>query len=167
MHRLPALLATFLIASTAWAHGADAGGPAHSGPNLDPVTTAFGRTGDPRQPTRTIRVDLADTMRFTPGEITVRVGETILFVVRNRGQVLHEMVLGDRGELERHAALMKKNPAMAHEAPYMAHVAPGGSGQIVWQFTRAGEFFYGCLVPGHFEAGMVGRIRVLPTAGRP
>jgi uncharacterized cupredoxin-like copper-binding protein len=42
------------------------------------------------------------------------------------------------------------------------HVAPGKTGEIVWQFTKAGEFHFGCLVPGHFEAGMVGRIRVLP-----
>jgi uncharacterized cupredoxin-like copper-binding protein len=31
-----------------------------------------------------------------------------------------------------------------------------------WQFTRAGEFFYACLIPGHFEAGMVGKVTVTP-----
>ena len=34
------------------------------------------------------------------------------------------------------------------------------SGTVVWQFTRAGEFQFGCLVPGHFEAGMVGKVTV-------
>ena len=33
-----------------------------------------------------------------------------------------------------------------------------------WLFTRDGEFYYCCLVPGHFEAGMVGRIRVTERA---
>jgi uncharacterized cupredoxin-like copper-binding protein len=42
----------------------------------------------------------------------------------------------------------------------MLHVGPGKTGEMGWRFTRAGEFHYGCLVPGHFEAGMVGRIKV-------
>ena len=46
----------------------------------------------------------------------------------------------------------------------MVHVAAGKSGEIVWTFNRAGEFDFACLIPGHFQAGMVGRIRVLPAA---
>jgi len=49
---------------------------------------------------------------------------------------------------------------MEHDEPYMAHVAPGKTERIVWRFTKPGEFHYGCLVPGHFEAGMVGKIVV-------
>jgi uncharacterized cupredoxin-like copper-binding protein len=43
----------------------------------------------------------------------------------------------------------------------MVHLAPGQSGEVIWQFTEPGEFHFGCLVPGHFEAGMKGRIRVV------
>ena len=49
-----------------------------------------------------------------------------------------------------------------HGEAGMVHVAPGKSGSLVWQFTRPGEFHYACLVPGHFEAGMVGTIKVGP-----
>jgi uncharacterized cupredoxin-like copper-binding protein len=49
---------------------------------------------------------------------------------------------------------------MEHDEPYMAHVAPGKTQRIVWHFTQTGEFYYGCLIPGHFEAGMIGRIVV-------
>ncbi|MDW8468952.1 MAG: plastocyanin/azurin family copper-binding protein [Burkholderiales bacterium] len=73
---------------------------------------------------------------------------------------MHEMVLGTLEELKAHAELMRKHPAMEHDEPWMAHVAPGKSATLHWQFTRAGEFHYGCLIPGHFEAGMVGRITV-------
>jgi uncharacterized cupredoxin-like copper-binding protein len=73
---------------------------------------------------------------------------------------MHEMVLGTMDELRKHAKLMRKDPAMAHDAPYMVHVAPGKSGEIGWQFTSAGEFLYGCLVPGHFDAGMIGKVTV-------
>ena len=122
--------------------------------------TAFGREGDPRKATRTIRVGMNDTMRFTPSTLEVRRGETVRFDVKNSGRLMHEMVLGTMKELQAHAELMKKHPGMEHDEPYMAHVAPGRTERIVWQFTRPGEFYYGCLVAGHFEAGMIGRIVV-------
>lgn len=124
------------------------------------VETDFGRTGDPKKVVRTVTVDMADTMRFTPAVLTIKRGETVRFVVRNRGKVMHEMVIGTMQELTEHAEQMKKHPHMEHDEPYMAHVAPGKQESIVWQFTKAGEFHFGCLVPGHFEAGMVGRIVV-------
>jgi uncharacterized cupredoxin-like copper-binding protein len=49
---------------------------------------------------------------------------------------------------------------MEHDEPNMLHVAPGKTGDMGWQFTKPGEFYYGCLEPGHFEAGMVGKILV-------
>lgn len=122
--------------------------------------TDFGRAIRASQARRTIEVDMSDAMRFSPAEIRVRRGERVRIVVRNAGKVLHEMVLGGRDELEKHAALMRRFPDMEHDEPFMAHVNPGGTGEILWQFTKSGEFFYGCLVPGHFEAGMMGRIIV-------
>ena len=101
-----------------------------------------------------------DTMRFTPSEITVNAGDTVRFVIKNNGQLLHEMVLGSLDELKEHAELMKKFPGMEHSEPHMAHVAVGDTQEMGWEFTSSGEFFYGCLVPGHFDAGMKGRIIV-------
>lgn len=122
--------------------------------------TAFGREGDPAKAVRTLQVDMADTMRFTPAALTVRRGETVKIVATNKGQVLHEMVIGTPAELRKHAEQMKKFPGMEHDEAYMAHVQPGKSGEIVWQFTQAGEFEFACLIPGHFEAGMVGKVTV-------
>ena len=122
--------------------------------------TAFGREGNPKKVSRTIKVDMADTMRFTPANVTVHRGETIRFVIRNDGKQLHEMVLGTAQALREHAALMKKFPEMEHADPNMAHVKPGATGEIVWQFTKAGDFQFACLQPGHYEAGMVGRLAV-------
>ncbi len=124
------------------------------------VETAFGRSGDPRRITRTIDVDMSDTMRFTPSRLAVRRGDTVRFRVRNAGKVMHEFVLGTQDDLKSHAELMRKHPGMEHDEPFMTHVAPGRTGEVIWQFTRAGEFHFGCLVAGHFEAGMQGRIVV-------
>jgi len=61
------------------------------------------------------------------------------------------------------AALMVKFPTMEHDEPYMAHVGPGKTGQIVWNFNKAGSFDFACLIAGHYTAGMVGKVTVLAT----
>ena len=124
---------------------------------------AFGRAGDPKKISRTIDLDLSDAMRFAPAALAVKQGETVRFRLKNSGKVMHEMVLGTMQDLEAHAELMRKDAGMHHHgAANMVHVAPGKTAALVWQFTNAGEFHYGCLVPGHFEAGMRGRITVAP-----
>ena len=130
-----------------------------------PISTdekPFGREGNPRAMSRTINIDMNDQMRFTPSEVTLRQRETIRFRVKNSGKQMHEMVLGTMKDLKEHADVMKKHPGMEHDEPYMAHVAPGKTETLLWHFTKAGEFHYGCLVPGHFEAGMLGRVKVSP-----
>jgi uncharacterized cupredoxin-like copper-binding protein len=122
--------------------------------------TAFGQEGNPKKAARTVRIDMTDNMRFTPAEVTVKRGQTVKFVVHNGGKVLHEMVLGTTQALKEHAELMKKFPEMEHADANMAHVKPGQAGEIVWQFTKAGDFQFACLQPGHYEAGMVGRVVV-------
>ncbi len=121
---------------------------------------SFGKAGDPKKTVRTIHVDMSDKMRFTPAAVTIKQGETVKFVVKNSGKTMHEFVLGTMAELKAHAELMKKHPGMEHDEPYMAHVAPGKTATIAWQFSKSGEFHFGCLLPGHFEAGMVGNINV-------
>jgi uncharacterized cupredoxin-like copper-binding protein len=123
---------------------------------------AFGRKGDPKKVSRTIELDMSDAMRFTPAELVVKQGETVRFRLKNSGSVMHEMVLGTMQELKEHAEMMKQHPGMHHAEPSMVHVGPGKTGALVWQFTNAGEFHYACLFPGHFEAGMVGSIKVAP-----
>lgn len=120
----------------------------------------FGRAADPQRAARTIRIEMSDAMRYSPSDITVKRGETVRFVLQNSGKLMHEFVLGTLPELRAHGELMKKFPDMEHDEPYMAHVAPGRTGELGWQFTRRGEFHFGCLLPGHFEAGMIGRIIV-------
>lgn len=157
---LMAACITAAVATTpAWSHGdihnksAQAAAPGNE-------EKAFGKAGDPKKVVRTVNVDMSDQMRFTPAALTIKAGETVKFVVKNSGKTMHEFVLGTLPELKAHAELMKKFPNMEHDEPYMAHVLPGKTETIVWQFTKGGEFHFGCLLPGHFEAGMVGRINV-------
>ena len=154
---LTSILFSALVMSNAWAHGDPKKPPAKKATIEE---KAFGREGDPKKVTRTINVDMSDAMRYTPMEITVKRGETVRFVAKNSGKVMHEMVLGTMKELKEHLELMRKHPNMEHDEPHMAHVKPAHATNMVWEFTKAGEFYYGCLMPGHFEAGMVGKIIV-------
>lgn len=126
----------------------------------------WGIAGDAKAAKKTIEVRMTDNMRFAPEAIVVRQGETIRFVLRNGGKMMHEFVIGTQKELDEHAALMVKFPNMEHDEPYMAHVAPGQVGRIVWTFNRPGEFGFACLIAGHYQAGMVGRIKVLAAKSR-
>ncbi len=161
MNYLTVAITALLIATSPFAFGH--GDAKHAPAKKKAIPTeekAFGREGDPQKAVRTIHVDMSDKMRFSPDTITVKQGETVKFVVKNSGKIMHEFVLGTMNELKEHSALMQKFPGMEHADPYMAHVAPGKTETIVWQFTKAGNFHFGCLLPGHFEAGMVGKLAV-------
>jgi len=124
----------------------------------------WGIAGDAKDARRTIQIAMTDDMRFTPASIEVKEGETVRFVVQNKGKVLHEMVIGDKKTLDEHAALMQKFPNMEHDEPHMAHVTAGKKGDLVWKFNRPGDFDFACLIPGHYQAGMVGKIKVVAAA---
>jgi uncharacterized cupredoxin-like copper-binding protein len=153
-----------LAPEPAYAHGEGAAGTKRG--NAPREETAFGRPGNPRKASRTVTFSMTDAMRFEPNHIDVREGETVRFVAKNNGKLLHEMVIGTTEELNEHAELMKRFPDMEHDEPYMAHVDPGKTGNIVWQFTKPGEFQFGCLVARHFDAGMTGTITVRPARDR-
>ena len=162
-----ALLMTFLISALpgAFAHGDGAHSAKTAGPiNKDQKKEQkdWGIAGDAKAVSRTIQIAMTDNMRFTPNEIEVRQGEVVKFAIKNNGKILHEMVIGTKQVLDEHAALMVKFPTMEHEEPYMAHVPQGKSVDMIWNFNRPGEFDFACLIAGHYQAGMVGKITVSP-----
>jgi uncharacterized cupredoxin-like copper-binding protein len=153
------LLIGLLVPPAAGAHG-DAHGAPKAGAPISTEQHPWGRQGDPKLATRTLRVTMSDAMRFDPALLTLKRGETVTFVVHNAGKLMHEFVIGTPAALEEHAQMMKKHPGMEHDEPYMAHVAPGKSQRISWTFNQAGDFLAGCLVAGHWDAGMKARLHV-------
>ena len=140
-----------LLTMTAMAAGQHAGGYDDE---------AIGKPGMATKVTRTINVDMSDAMRFSPSKLTIKQGETIRFVVKNSGKIAHEMVLGKEKDLKEHYEVMKKNPEMEHADANMVTVQPGNTGEIIWQFTKAGKVNFACLHPGHYDAGMKGLVTV-------
>lgn len=150
-HKLLIAISGILLAMTAMASGNHAGGHGNE---------AIGKPGVASKVARTVNIDMTDDMRFHSSTFDVKQGETIRFIAKNSGQVKHEMVLGTEKELKEHYELMKKNPEMEHADANMVTVAPGTSGEIIWQFTKAGKVDFACLQPGHYDAGMKGQIKI-------
>ena len=122
-----------------------------------------GEPGNPQQVSRTVKVTMLEDgkrMLFDPPLIEVRLGEQIRFALFNEGTEYHEFVLATHAGNREHAALMKKFPHMEHNDPNAKRLPALNSGELVWKFSKRGEFEYACLLPGHFQAGMHGKIIV-------
>ncbi|RZJ11825.1 MAG: hypothetical protein EON50_12415 [Acidovorax sp.] len=158
--KLIAISALWISAGASFGHENTAHAPARA--TVAKAQKAWGIAGDPSAARRTITLRMTDDMRFTPRHIEVRQGETVRLRAENKGKVLHEIVLGTKADLDRHAEMMVKHPGMEHDEPSMAHVKPGQHGDIVWNFNRPGTFDFACLIAGHYQAGMTGTITVVP-----
>jgi uncharacterized cupredoxin-like copper-binding protein len=129
----------------------------------DAAHFSAGVPGDPKKPARVIVVTMKEgdgKMMFVPEHVEIKRGEQVRFILTNVGELEHEFVLASTEENVKHAEEMKKNPDMEHDDPNARRVKPKQRDQFVWRFTKAGQFEYGCLIPGHREAGMTGTIIV-------
>ncbi|WP_245150581.1 cupredoxin domain-containing protein [Pollutimonas harenae] len=168
MKKTLSILALCTLPALATAAGSHAGGhdmPAHGMPGHDmstmsQVASPNGQPGDSAKVSRTIELTMDDTMRFTPSEIQVKAGETIRFFIKNSGKIPHEMVVGSLADLKAHALEMRKMPNMQHAEPNAITLNAGQRGGLIWKFDQAGTVDFACTIPGHMEAGMVGKVKV-------
>ncbi|WP_411389631.1 plastocyanin/azurin family copper-binding protein [Pseudomonas sp. MPB23] len=169
--RTPLLLATCLLALSVGAM-ADT---AH--------TYAFGQPASADKATRTVEVVMQD-MSFSPKSLDVKAGETVRFVLVNKGQLLHEFNLGDAAMHAEHQKQMMQMQAsgmlnatgmgkmdhsamghgdmsgMKHDDPNSVLVEPGKTAELTWTFSKTTGLEFACNIPGHYQAGMVGKINV-------
>jgi uncharacterized cupredoxin-like copper-binding protein len=146
---------------------------------------AFGHPGDASKATRTVEVTLGD-MYFEPKSLNVKKGETVRFVLVNKGQLLHEFNLGDAAMHAAHQQEMLKmaasgmltptgmkhdmagmdhgmahgDGAMKHDDPNSMLVEPGKTAELTWTFADATGLEFACNIPGHYQAGMVGKVAI-------
>jgi uncharacterized cupredoxin-like copper-binding protein len=122
-----------------------------------------GVPGNPRKPFRVVEVIMKEgdgKMEYVPSRVEVKRGEQIRFVLKNAGELAHEFVLATTADNLKHAALMQKYPDMEHDDPNGKTLQPKANSEILWRFTKRGQFEFGCLIPGHREAGMTGIVTV-------
>ena len=158
-------LLLFFVAAFAVTTKPAVGGPGAPGHSHDQESFSAGEPGDPKKPAQVILIIMRENaadgkMLFIPDRIEVRKGEQVRFILRNNGLIDHEFVLATPEENRKHGEDMKKYPDMEHDDPNAKRLKPKQTSEIVWKFTKAGEFEFGCLIPGHTESGMVGKIIV-------
>jgi uncharacterized cupredoxin-like copper-binding protein len=152
-----------VVATVLASGGAAIAAGEHAGHAQSDEGWSTGEPGDAKKPARVVQVTMTEAngkMLFAPAKVEVRKDEQIRFVLRNGGELEHEFVLGTTEDNLRHAASMSKNPDMEHDDPNAVRLASKKTGDLVWKFSKAGEFEYACLIPGHREAGMVGNVVV-------
>jgi uncharacterized cupredoxin-like copper-binding protein len=155
------IFAMVLAGGCSWGWSAEMHAAGHDHPHGPAQSSmSVGQAGEIDKVQRTLTLEMSDAMRFTPSSIQVKSGETIRFILKNTGKVKHEFVLGTDKEIKEHDKLMKKHPNMVHDDPQMVSVPPGQTGEVIWYFTKPGKVSFACLQPGHFDAGMKGRINV-------
>jgi uncharacterized cupredoxin-like copper-binding protein len=165
--------ATLLLGTAqTWAAGVHGGGGGQS---------SIGTAGKAASVTRNINIKMMDNF-FEPKEISVKEGETIRFIVKNAGELVHEFNIGttaihgahekememmvEHGALEpdkiNHAKMkmdMGGGKTMGHSDPNSVLLEPEKSGEVIWKFSEASKIEFACNVPGHYDAGMTGAIR--------
>jgi uncharacterized cupredoxin-like copper-binding protein len=150
-------ITTSFLAGAAAVIALAAGGLAHD------LSYSAGEPGDPKQPAQVILVIMREgdgKMMYIPNRIELRRGQQVRFILRNNGLLPHEFILATSEENIKHGEEMRKHPDMEHDDPNAKRLEPKQTAEILWKFTKAGQFEFGCLIPGHREAGMTGIIIV-------
>ncbi len=141
---------------------------------------AFGHPAAADKATRSVEVTLQD-IAFAPKSLDVKAGETVRFVLVNKGQLLHEFNLGDAAMHAEHQKEMLQmlasgmltstsmtkmdhaamgHGAMKHDDPNSVLVEPGKTAELTWTFAKTTGLEFACNLPGHYQAGMVGQLTV-------
>ena|SRR5688500_8818917 len=95
--------------------------------------------------------------RFSLDELQVERGQRVRFIVRNADPIDHELIVGDISTQSRH----EKGTEPAHATrPGEVSVPLFETAETTYTFRRAGTYWFGCHLPGHWAYGMKGRIVV-------
>ena len=119
----------------------------------------FGRPGTAARVDRIIRIT-ATEFKYEPATISVRAGETVEFVVTNKGMLDHELFLGTVSEQKDHEKEMSASPSQPMHDPNGIAVPKGKTASLIWTFTKPMTIQYACHVPGHYAAGMYGVLTI-------
>jgi uncharacterized cupredoxin-like copper-binding protein len=126
-----------------------------------PEGNLAGEPGEDRYVSRIITVTADDTMRFFHEPLNVKKGETIKFVVTNKGSMTHEFAIGTKDDQIKHGQMMMNNAGMHHgPGGNSITLKPSESMEITWKFGHTGQVEAACNIPGHYQAGMYSTIDV-------
>jgi uncharacterized cupredoxin-like copper-binding protein len=105
----------------------------------------------------TVDVEMVE-FAFRPRTVVLRAGVPVRIVLRNRGQIAHQL----EADYLRGVAVQLSTEALYLEAPGLgvARLNPGASARLELLPRRRGRFTVACTIEGHREAGMTGILEV-------
>ncbi len=109
-------------------------------------------------PDVTIDVSLKN-LRFTPAAIDVPAGKTVRINVVNLDATEHDMLVQNLS-IEKVGAATGAHHAGATANMLVVHTVANGNGSITFHTGEKGTYQFNCTIPGHKDAGMVGRMTV-------
>ncbi len=141
---------------------------------------AIGVKGQEENIDRVIKVSMYDNY-FEPNKFEIKKNETIKFIVKNKGQLVHEfniatkemhlkhqpemmmmveheILLADKIDKKKMKEMSKKHPAMAHSHSNSVLLSPGEKAELIWKFSNTVDLEAACNVPGHYDVGMIANI---------
>ena len=107
----------------------------------------------------TVNVTL-DEFGYETSRDTFIVGQPYRFNLVNKGDIAHEWVIVPRGINDEEAGIIE---VMENQLP------PESQQTVSYTFLRPGSYDFACFIPGppgHYEAGMVHPIEVLPRSAK-
>ena len=140
-------------------HSAFAGGTHGEGHRHD---MEIGKPGT-KHINRSVTVKMFETeygMIFKPNFLKFEIGQTVKINLINKGELQHEFVMDTEDGILKHKIEMENMPDMDHNDPNSLRLNPNEKGEILWTFSNSGVFEFACLIPGHYEAGMHGKLLV-------
>ncbi|MBF0677134.1 plastocyanin/azurin family copper-binding protein [Pseudomonas sp.] len=135
----------------------------------------FGKPANPESATRTVEIEMGE-MYFKPAFVQIKAGETVRFVLKNVGNFPHEFSLGYTAMHREHREAMLRMQAeetlrdhghgthahLAHAGPNTLVVEPGQVGELTWTFYQPDWLQFACNIHGHYQAGMIGQMEIMP-----
>jgi uncharacterized cupredoxin-like copper-binding protein len=101
---------------------------------------------------RVVPIVATPQLRFVPDTVIVKQGETITFEVTSLGPLSHEFMVGPAADVD----------ADRPGTPEVADLTMMQTRSLTYTFDGPGPYAYACHVAGHYEAGMVGTIEIVP-----
>lgn len=154
-------------------------GAGHSGDHGSKMS--IGEAGNAADVDQVIEVKMYDNY-YEPEKLDIKKGQTVRFVVKNLGELVHEFNIGtaamhaahqeememmvEHGMLEPDKInhdMMKMdmgNGPMEHNDPNSILLEPNKDGEIIWRFSEDAKLEFACNIPGHYDSGMMGNIHL-------
>ncbi|MGE5373721.1 MAG: cupredoxin domain-containing protein [Bacteroidota bacterium] len=108
-------------------------------------------------PSTKIDVTMTD-FQFQPNAFTVPAGQEITLNAKNNGGVVHSFVIMNKGQSAGTEFTDQDQPNVY----WQVEIQPGGSTDTTFMAPAdAGDYEVVCHVPGHLQAGMVGKLTVV------